>query len=357
MKRYKIAVLPGDGVGVEVIEAALKVLSKVEEKFEVEFEFKKGLVGAAAIEKTNSALPEETKQLVLEADAILFGAVGDPKYDKDPKAKVRPEQGILGLRKLLNLYLNIRPIKTYSCLYHKSPLKKEVVEGVDFIVVRELTGGIYFGEPRGRSEDGQKAFDTMVYSRFEIRRAARVAFELAKQRRKTVALVDKANVLATSRLWREEVEEFASKNYPEVELKFYYVDNAAMQVLKRPSEFDVILTSNMFGDILTDEASVIAGSLGMLPSASLGEKDGRRRGLFEPIHGSYPKAAGKNIANPTGAILSAAEMLRFLKEYKAAVAVERAVDKALKDKIFTRDIDPENYYSCSEFAEKVAERI
>ena len=356
MKTYKIALLPGDGVGPEVINSALTVLKKVKEKFGIKFEFKEALVGAVAIEKTGSALPEETKKTALEADAILFGAVGDPKFDKDPSAKVRPEQGILGLRKLLNLYANIRPIKTYECLYHKSPLKKEVVEGVDFVVVRELTGGIYFGEPRGRSEDGNKAFDSMVYSREEIRRAGKIAFELALKRRKKVTLVDKANVLATSRLWREEIKEF-SKNYPEVEVDYLYVDNAAMQIIKRPAEFDVILTTNMFGDILTDEASVITGSLGMLPSASIGERDGKKRGLFEPIHGSYPKAAGKDIANPTGQILSAAYMLRFLGEEEAAKAVEKAVDKVLEKGVFTRDIDSQNYVSCSRFGEEVAKEI
>lgn len=354
-----IAVLPGDGVGPEVTTEAVKVLKAVAENYQHTFEFKEGLIGASAIDKTRSPLPDETLTLCLDADAILFGAIGDPKYDQDPQAEVRPEQGLLALRKNLGLYANIRPIFTFENLNFKSPLKSEITQGVDFVVVRELTGGIYFGEPRGRSEDGNKAFDTCVYTREEIIRVAQFAFDLAKKRRKKakpstrcgarVTLVDKANVLETSRLWRETVSDFAD-NYPDVELEFMYVDNAAMQIIKRPTEFDVILTENMFGDILTDEASVITGSLGMLPSASIGGKIG----LYEPIHGSYPKAAGKNIANPVGAILSAALLLDYafgLK--KEASVVKRAVEKAIVDGFGTRDIVAENPLSTSEFGDKI----
>src|SRR3989304_9477077 len=301
-----IAVLPGDGVGPEVIEQALLCLKKNADKFGHEFLFQYGLVGASAIDKTGTPLPNETLTLCKKSAAILFGAIGDPKYDNDPKAKVRPEQGLLKLRKSLNLYANMRPIKVYKELIDTSPLKKNRIENVDLVVVRELTGGIYFGEPRLRKEGGKKAIDTSIYTDKEIERVSKIAFELPVKRRKKVTSVDKANVLETSRLWRETVNKI-SKFYPSVELIHMFVDNAAMQLIKNPQQFDVILTENMFGDILTDEASVIPGSIGLLPSASIGDKFS----LFEPIHGSYHKNAGKNVANPIATILSAAMMLRI----------------------------------------------
>lgn len=332
--KKNIAVLPGDGVGPEVTQEAIKVLQKIAKEFNHNFRFKYGLIGAAAIEKTGNPLPDETLNLCQKSDAILFGAIGNPKYDLDPRAEVRPEQGLLKLRKSLNLFANLRPVKVYKELIDSSPLKKEKIEGVDLIVVRELTGGIYFGEPRERKDNGNTAIDTSIYTKAEIIRIAKIAFELALKRKKMVTSVDKANVLETSRLWRETVTEFAKK-YPEVRLTHMFVDNAAMQLIKNPKQFDVILTENMFGDILTDEASVIAGSIGLLPSASIGEK----YALFEPIHGAFNKAAGKNTANPIASILSAAMMLRIsFKLEKEAQTIEKAVGKALKENFRTRDI-------------------
>lgn len=336
--KKNIAVLPGDGIGPEVVQQAIQVLKIVAKKFHHEFIFKYGLVGASAIEKTADPLPRETLNLCKRSDAILFGAIGDPKYDNDPKAKVRPEQGLLKLRKFLNLYANLRPVKVYNELINSSPLKKEKVEKVDLIVVRELTGGIYFGEPRKRIKNGHTAIDTSIYSRAEITRIAKLAFEIATKRKKKVTSVDKANVLETSRLWRETVEKI-SQDYPQIELNHMFVDNAAMQIIKNPGVFDVILTENMFGDILSDEASVIAGSIGLLPSASVGEK----YALYEPIHGAYNKAAGKNIANPIATILSTSVMLRtsFNLE-KEANAIEKAVEKVLQDGFRTPDIADKN---------------
>ncbi len=302
----KIAVLPGDGIGPEVTQQAVKALKAVAEIYGHDFEFEEGLIGAAAIDATGDPFPQATEELCKSSDAILFGAIGDPKYDNDPSAKVRPEQGLLRMRKELGLFGNIRPLTTYDALADISPLKNHVIQGVDFVVFRELTGGIYFGEPRGRTENGETAFDTCVYSKSEVRRIAKLAFEAAMQRAKRLTLVDKANVLASSRLWRETVIEMA-KDYPEVELDFMFVDNAAMKIIQNPAFFDVVLTENMFGDILTDEASVISGSLGLSPSASVGSGIG----LFEPIHGSYPQVAGQNKANPVGAILSAAMLLNY----------------------------------------------
>ncbi len=352
--KIKIAALAGDGIGPEVIASALRVLEKVAERFGHQLVVKEGLVGAVAIEKTGDPLPKDTIEICKNSEAILFGAIGDPKYDQDPSAKIRPEQGLLRLRKIFNLYANIRPIVVFDILRKRSPLKEDILQDVDFVVVRELTGGIYFGEPRGRSEDGEKAFDTCVYSREEILRVSRVAFELAEKRRRKITVVDKANVLATSRLWRESVAEIA-KEFPAIEVEYMYVDNAAMQILKRPSEFDVILTGNMFGDILTDEASVIAGSLGVLPSASVGEFEGRKMGMYEPIHGSFPKAAGKDIANPIGAILSSAMMLRIsFGLEKEALAIEKAVEKTLSSGIYTKDLgEGENWVKSSVFTEKL----
>ena len=335
MKVYRIALLPGDGIGPEIVDQAVEVLEAVAAKFQVGFHFRGAMVGAAAIEATGNPFPPETLQACMEADAILFGAIGDPKYDNDPSAKVRPEQGLLAMRKALGLYANIRPVKSYPALLHASPLKQEIIEGVDFVVVRELIGGIYFGKPRGRNEQGTEAFDTMVYDKDSILRIAKTAFEYASLRRKKVCLVDKANVLATSRLWREVVTEYA-KEWPEIELDTMFVDNAAMQLIRNPGYFDVILTGNMFGDILSDEASVITGSLGTLPSASIGLKTS----VYEPIHGSYPQAAGQNRANPIATILSAAMMLEH--EFGMAEAgslIRQAVEASIQEGVTTEDIN------------------
>ena len=356
-----IAVLPGDGVGPEVINQAILVLKIVSKKFHHEFVFKRGLIGAAAIDKIGNPLPDETLQLCKSSDAVLFGAIGDPKYDNDPTLKIRPEQGLLKLRKSLGLYANIRPIQVFEKLISKSPLKGDILNShmssgkVDFVVIRELVGGIYFGK-RGRKKNGTVAYDTCTYSKGEIERVAKFAFELAETRlhqgfggQGKITVVDKANVLETSRLWRETVGEMAKK-YPEITVDFMFVDNAAMQIIKKPSSFDVILTENMFGDILTDEASVITGSIGMLPSASIGQNSS----LYEPIHGSYPKAAGTNTANPIGTILSAAMMLEYsfgLK--KEAQAIEKAVEQAIDQGFGTKDIC-DNPLSTSEMGDKIA---
>ncbi|OGK27800.1 3-isopropylmalate dehydrogenase [Candidatus Roizmanbacteria bacterium RIFCSPHIGHO2_02_FULL_39_9] len=332
--KKNIAVLPGDGVGPEVIREAVKVLKKIGEVFGHSFTFTEGLIGAAAIEKVGNPYPEETHELCTKSDAILFGAIGDPKYDNDPKAKVRPEQGLLKMRKSLNLFANIRPVFVFDPLISSSPLKPEIVKQVDFVVIRELTGGIYFGEPRGRRDQGKTAFDTCVYSEEEILRIAKVAYDIAGKRRKKVTVVDKANVLETSRLWRETIQKF-SKKYPDIETHYMFVDNAAMQIIKKPVEFDVILTENMFGDILTDEASMISGSLGMLPSASIGSKTA----LYEPIHGSYPKATGKNSANPIAAILSVEMLLKYsFNMFQESHAVFQAIKKTLDEGWRTGDI-------------------
>ncbi len=348
-----IAVLPGDGIGPEVTAQAIKVLNAVAETFGHEFIYENALIGAAAIDETGDPFPLETENVCKKAHAVLFGAIGDPKYDNNPAAKVRPEQGLLKMRANLGLFANVRPIKSYPPLYSKSPLKTSRIENVDFVVYRELTGGIYFGNPRGRSEDGNQAFDTCVYSREEISRISHMAFEAAGKRKGKVTLVDKANVLATSRLWREVVKEIAEE-YKEVNLEFMFVDNAAMKIITQPSHFDVILTENLFGDILTDEASVIAGSLGLLPSASIGHKTK----LFEPIHGSYPEVAGKNIANPLGAILSAALMLELaLNAPVEARVIREAVNHSMAKGIVTQDIDPVSSYSTSEVGEFIADFI
>ncbi len=343
-----IAVLPGDGVGPEVTNEALKVLKIIAKKFNHQFIFSEGLIGAIAIDKTGNPYPDVTHQLCLKSDAILFGAIGDPKYDNNPKADVRPEQGLLKMRKSLGLYANIRHITTYLSIINHSPIKPEIIKGVDFVVVRELTGGIYFGK-KGRSANKKSAFDICNYSRSEIIRVGKVAFDLALTRRCNLIMVDKANVLETSRLWRETIQELAL-GYPTVKLNFIFVDNAAMQIIKNPKQFDVILTENMFGDILTDEASVITGSIGMLPSASIGNKVT----LYEPIHGSYPKAAGLNSVNPIGAILSVAMMLDYsfgLK--KESKAVYNAVEKTLEKGFGTKDIVDKNPMSTSELGNAI----
>ncbi|MCL4338586.1 3-isopropylmalate dehydrogenase [Patescibacteria group bacterium] len=336
--KKKIALLAGDGVGPEVTWEAVKVLKKVGEKFNHQFIFQEGLIGSIAIDKTGGPLPSETLKLCKSSDAVLFGAIGDPKYDNNPEAKIRPEQGLLKLRKSLELFANIRPIILFKNLSEISPLKKERVEGVDMVVVRELTGGIYFGQPRLRKNKGNIAVDTSIYSKEEVINIANVAFNLAQKRQKRVTSVDKANVLETSRLWRETVEKVA-RSFPSVILNHMFVDNAAMQIIKNPAQFDVILTENMFGDILTDEASVISGSIGLLPSASIGKK----YSLFEPIHGAYNKAAGKNTANPLATILSIVMMLRIsFRMGDEAKIVEKAIEKFIKSGYRTPDIKDKN---------------
>lgn len=331
--KLKIAVLPGDGIGPEVTDQAVKVLNAIATEFNHKFHFKQAKVGAIAIDDSGNPLPEETLNLCEESDAILFGAIGDPKYDNDPSSKVRPEQGLLRLRKELGLYANIRPVKAYNSLLSKSPLKKENIKGTDISIYRELTGGIYFGEKQ-LSDDGNTASDLCKYSRHEIERIAHLAFKAARNRKQKVTLIDKANVLESSRLWRKVVTEVA-KQYPDIELDYLFVDNAAMQMILNPKQFDVILTENMFGDIISDEASVIGGSIGLLASASIGEK----YAMFEPIHGSYPQATGKGIANPIASILSAAMLLDHFDLTEEANLIRTAVDKSLKLHITTPDLN------------------
>lgn len=338
----KIALLPGDGIGPEIIAQALEVTKAVCNKFGHTLHYETGLVGACAIDATGNPYPDKTHKLCMRSDAVLFGAVGDLRYDNNPAAKVRPEQGLLAMRKKLGLYANLRPVTTFPSLIHKSPLRQDIVQGTDFMCIRELTGGLYFGRPQGRSEDGNTAYDTCVYTREEITRIVTLAYEYAMKRRKKVTVVDKANVLATSRLWREVAKETAAQ-YPDVETEFMFVDNAAMRLIQWPSSFDVLVTENMFGDILTDEGSVITGSLGLLPSASIG----RHTSLFEPIHGSWPQAAGQNIANPLATILSAAMMF----EYAFALPQEgglirEAVNASMEANICTADIQSEGMTPC-----------
>jgi len=346
---YKIAVLPGDGIGPEIVEQAIKVLNAVGEKYKHRFHFTEALVGATAIDRVGDPFPDETFQLCLESDAVLFGSIGDPKYDNDPKAKVRPEQGLLAMRQKLGLYANIRPVTTFPSLIHKSPLRTDLVEGADFVVIRELTGGIYFGE-RGRSEDLNKAFDTMVYTRAEVERILTLALEYASKRNKRLTVVDKANVLASSRLWREVAQEMEPK-HPDIEVDYMFVDNAAMQIIQWPKKFDVMVTANMFGDILSDEASVITGSLGLLPSASVGI----HTSVFEPIHGSYPQAAGKNIANPLATVLSAAMLLEIALDLTSeAEAIRAVVNRSMQEGVVTEDIAEGKAYGTSEVGEWLA---
>lgn len=331
--KLNIAVLPGDGIGPEVTAQAIKVLKAIALQFNHTFIFKEAVVGAIAIDKTKNPLPDKTLDLCRSADAILFGAIGDPKYDNNPSAKIRPEQGLLKLRKELGLYANIRPVKAYETLIDKSPLKKEIIQGTDISIYRELTGGIYFGEKK-TSEDGNTASDLCEYSRYEIERIAHLAFKAALTRRKKLTLIDKANVLESSRLWRKVVTEI-SADYKDVKLDFLFVDNAAMQMILSPSQFDVILTENMFGDIISDEASVIGGSIGLLASASIGDK----YAMFEPIHGSYPQATGQGIANPIASILSAAMLLEHFGLHEEAKLINDGVEKSLKLEITTPDLN------------------
>jgi len=352
----KIAVIPGDGIGIEVVAAGLSVLQKIGKKFGHTFEYTKALAGGIALDTAGIPLPQETLVKCRESDAVLLGAVGGPKWDTNPQ-HLRPEQALLGLRKELGLYSNIRPAKIYSALVGASTLKKDVVDGVDLIVVRELTGGLYFGTPRGIEErDGEKVgFNTMIYSEGEIRRIARSAFEIARARRKKVCSVDKANILETSQLWRSVVTGMA-KDFPDVELSHMYVDNCAMQLIRNPKQFDVIVTENMFGDILSDAAAMLTGSIGMLASASVGGTVA----MYEPVHGSAPDIAGQNKANPIATIASVAMMLRFSFSLgREADAIETAIEGVLSAGLRTGDIFTEGttLVGTREMADHICQRI
>jgi 3-isopropylmalate dehydrogenase len=352
MKTYRIAVLPGDGIGPEVIAQALRVLAAVAERFDLGLALETLPIGAAAVAVANNPLPAETRAAVAESDAVLLGAVGDPSLDSAPR-ELRPETGLLALRKLLDVYANLRPVTVHQALLDCSPLKPERLRGVDILVVRELTGGLYYGEPRGRN--GSSAVNTLRYSTSEIERVARVAFDAARGRRRLVTSVDKANVLEVSQLWRETVTRVA-RDYPEVRLEHCYVDTAAMRLVSDPATFDVVLTENMFGDILSDEAAVLAGSLGLLPSASLGSGPG----LFEPVHGSAPSLAGRDVANPIGAIATVALMLRHgLQQPDAAAAVDEAVAAALDNGARTQDLalHGEPFIGTADMGARVAELV
>ena len=351
--KLNIAKLPGDGIGPEVVEEAVKVVEAVCRRFGHEVSWHFAFAGACAIDRFGDAFPEETYRTCLDADAVLFGAVGDPRYDNDPTAKVRPEQGLLAMRKKLGLYANLRPVETFKPLVHKSPLKEDLVDGADFLVIRELTGGMYFGE-KGRRDNGDTAFDTNIYHRYEIERILKQAFSYAKQRRGHLTVVDKANVLESSRLWRQIAQEMAP-GYPEVTTDYMFVDNAAMKLITGPKFFDVIVTENTFGDILTDEASVVSGSMGLLASASVGEKTG----VYEPIHGSWPQAAGKGIANPVAAILSAAMMFEYAFGLTdEGKAVRQAVADSLAAGIVTDDLaGGGKVYTTSQVGDWIADRI
>ena len=352
--KIKIAVLAGDGIGPEIVEQALSVTQTICDKFGHQLSYKEALVGAVAIEKTGNPYPDETHDLCMDSDAVLFGAIGSPKYDNDPSAKIRPEQGLLAMRKKLGLYANIRPVTTFPSLIHKSPLRSELIQGADFMCIRELTGGLYFGRPQGRSEDGNTAYDTCVYTVEEIDRIVRLAYAYAQKRRKKLTVVDKANVLCTSRLWRQVAQQI-EKEFPDVETEYMFVDNAAMQIIQWPKRFDVMVTENMFGDILTDEASVITGSLGMLPSASIGI----HTSVFEPIHGSYPQAAGKDIANPLATILSAALMFEYaFNLQEEGKLIRQAVDASMEAGIVTEDItEAGKAYKTSEVGQWIVDFI
>lgn len=329
----KIAVLPGDGIGPEISEQGVAVMNAVCEKFGHHASYQYALCGAEAIDKVGDPFPEEAFKVCMDADAVLFSAVGDPKFDNDPTAKVRPEQGLLAMRKKLGLFANIRPVETFDCLIHKSPLKDELVRGADFICIRELTGGMYFGE---KYQDDDKAYDTNAYTRPEIERILRVAYEYAMRRRKHLTVVDKANVLASSRLWRQVAKEMAPQ-YPEVETDYMFVDNAAMRMIQDPRFFDVMVTENTFGDILTDEGSCITGSMGLLPSASTGE----HTPVFEPIHGSWPQAKGLNIANPLAQILSVAMLFEYFDLKEEGALIRKAVNASLDANVRTPEIQVE----------------
>lgn len=347
----KIAVLPGDGIGPEISEQGVAVITAVCEKFGHQVTYEHALCGAAAIDAVGDPFPEETYQKCMDADAVFFSSVGDPRFDNDPTAKVRPEQGLLAMRKKLGLFANIRPVETFECLIHKSPLKDELVRGADFICIRELTGGMYFGE---KYQDNDKAYDTNAYTRPEIERILKVAYEYAMRRRKHLTVVDKANVLASSRLWRQVAKEMEG-NYPEVETDYMYVDNAAMRMIQDPKFFDVMVTENTFGDILTDEGSCITGSMGLLPSASTGE----HTPVFEPIHGSWPQAKGLNIANPLAQILSAAMLFEYFGLKEEGALIRQAVNASLDAHVRTPEIQVEGgaHYGTKEVGAWIVEYI
>ena len=347
-----IAVLAGDGIGPEIITEAIKVLQAVAKKYHHSFTYEHALMGAVAIDETGNPLPDKTLEICKSSDAILFGAIGDPKYDNDPNAEVRPEQGLLALRKAFNLFCNVRPVTIYDSLIDSSPLKRNRIEGVDLVIYRELTGGIYFGEKKEMNDKGV-ASDLCTYSKEEILRVAHLAFKAAGKRKNKLTLVDKANVLASSRLWRSVVTDLHSSEYKDVELDFLFVDNAAMQMVLNPAQFDVILTGNLFGDIISDEASVIGGSIGLLASASIGD----RYAMFEPIHGSFPQGKGKGIANPTATILSAAMMLDHFDMVDEANAIRDAVQKTIDNNVGTPDIYPDKSFTTSEVGSYISDII
>ena len=327
---FKIAVLPGDGIGPEISEQGVAVMNAICKRFGHNVDYKYAICGADAIDKVGDPVPAETLKICQEADAVLFSAVGDPKFDNNPTAKVRPEQGLLAMRKQLGLFANIRPVQTFGCLLHKSPLRADLVKDADFICIRELTGGMYFGE---KYQDNDKAYDTNAYTREEIERILKVAFEYARKRRKHLTVVDKANVLASSRLWRQIAQEMATQ-YPDVNTDYMYVDNAAMRMIQEPRFFDVMVTENTFGDILTDEGSCISGSMGLLPSASTGLSTP----VFEPIHGSWPQAKGLNIANPLAQILSVAMLFEYFDLSAEGAMIREAVDASLDACVRTPEI-------------------
>lgn len=347
-----IALLAGDGIGPEVIDQAVKVCDAIAKRYDHNITWKPALTGAAAIDEVGEPYPDTTHDICANADAVLFGAIGHPRFDNDPSAKVRPEQGLLKMRQKLGLFANVRPTFTFPSLIDKSPLKRERIEGTDLIILRELTGGVYFGK-RGREDDGNTAYDTMTYTRAEIQRLAKKGFEMAMTRSKRLCCVDKANVLESSRLWRETVQAM-EKDYPEVEVSYEFVDAVAMRLVQWPKGYDVIITENLFGDILTDEASVISGSMGLMPSASVGSKVS----LYEPIHGSYPQAAGKDIANPLATVLSAAMLFEDFDLKQEAEDIRRVVNKSLAEGIVTEDLaDGEKSYRTSEVGDWLAKSI
>ena len=351
---FNIAVLPGDGIAPEVIQQSVRVCDAVAKIFNHKINWNYGLVGASAIEKMGDPYPKETHRICEDSDAILFGAIGDPKFDNNPSLKVRPEQGLLEMRKKLGLYANVRPTFTFPSLINKSPLKKEIIDGTDLVFLRELTGGIYFGK-RGRLDNGNSAYDTCIYSREEIVRLVKMGFELAENRSKKLCCVDKANVLESSRLWRETVQSM-EKDYPKVSVSYEFVDAVAMRLIQWPKNYDVLVTENLFGDILTDEASVITGSMGLMPSASIGNENS----LYEPIHGSFPQAAKKNIANPLATILSAAMMFEMSFGLKnESDLIKTTVDKSLKNEIVTEDLSDKKgkSFSTSEVGDFLVKEI
>ena len=349
--KLKIAVLAGDGIGPEISKVGVDVMNAVAKRFGHEITYTQAICGAAAIDEVGDPFPEETFRTCQEADAVFFSAVGDPKFDNNPAAKVRPEQGLLAMRKKLGLYANIRPVQTFSCLLHKSPLKDELVRGADFVCIRELTGGMYFGE---KHEGDDYAYDTDKYTRGEIERILKVAYEYAARRRKHLTVVDKANVLASSRLWRKVAQEMATQ-HPDIQTDFMYVDNASMRMIQEPTFFDVMVTENTFGDILTDEGSCISGSMGLLPSASVGNGTP----VFAPIHGSWPQAKGKNIANPLAQVLSAAMLFEIFGLEEEGKIIRKAVDASLDSNVRTPEIQVEggNKYGTKEVGEWLVDYI